>query len=86
MVDYPPWDRATALRDHESAARQPVEPTVDLSTLSPEQKRSVWEYLKRERPELAALIQSPLARPMRDTFDASVHLPRKLVREAIGEH
>lgn len=86
MVEYPSWDRATAWRDHNSAARQPAEPTVDLAILSPEQKRTVWNYLKRHRPELAALIQSPPAQSMRDTFDARVHLPRKLVREALGEH
>lgn len=59
--------------------------TVDLSTLSPPQKRRVWEWLKTHQPDLAALLQDPAFGVFRTTFDSTVHLPRAMVQEALDE-
>lgn len=59
--------------------------TVDLSTLTPPQKRRVWEWLKTHQPDLAELLQDPAIGALRTTFDARVMLPRAMVHEALHE-
>lgn len=61
-------------------------PRLNLSTLSPADKRQVWEYLKRNHPELAALLKQPELQALISTFGATIQLPADVVREALHGH
>jgi len=62
------------------------QPRLNLSTLTPDDKRQVWEHLKRRHPELAALLKQPELQEMIRTFDATIQLPAEVVREALYGH
>lgn len=76
-----PWYRWTDAVGERSSS-DPVE-SADVSALPPDQKRRLWSWLQANRPQLAALLQDPAIGVFRQTFDASVHLPRELVQEAL---
>jgi hypothetical protein len=59
------------------------QPKLNLATLSPDDKRQVWEHLKRRHPELAALLKQPELQALIRTFDATIQLPADVVREAL---
>lgn len=57
----------------------------DPSTLSPPQKRRVWDRIRERDPALADALTSDAVRDLREMFDAKVMLPRDLVMEALDE-
>lgn len=59
------------------------QPRLNLSTLTPADKRQVWEHLKRTQPELAAVLKQPELQALITTFDATIQLPAEVVREAL---
>lgn len=59
--------------------------TFDIATLTPPQKRRLWEWLKANNPGLAELLLDPAIGAFRTTFDARVMLPRAMVQEALDE-
>lgn len=88
-MDYPPYTQETDRAVWDEArriARTPVAPTVDLASLPAEQKRQVWEYLKRQHPQMATLLQSAWVQSIRESFDARVRLPKEMVDEALHGH
>lgn len=88
-MKYPPYTRETdrAVWDEARwAARTPAAPSVDLASLPAEQKRLVWEYLKRNHPQMATLLQSAWVQSIRESFDARVRLPKEMVDEALHGH
>lgn len=74
------WRALTAAADKERARWRAL---VDVSTLNPEQKQRLWANLRQRHPELAATLQEPAVRDLRELFEAAVHLPHELDREAL---
>lgn len=57
----------------EVAKAEPVR-GLNLSQLAPEEKRAKWAEIRRERPELAALLSDPAFQALRETFDADIYI------------
>jgi hypothetical protein len=62
------------------------QPRLNLSILTPADKRQVWAHLKRHHPELAALLKQPELQTLIHQFDATIQLPADKVREALYGH
>lgn len=68
--------------------RTPPAPTavVNLTALSPVEKRRVWEHVKATNPGLAALLLTPAMEQLRQIFgEVAVHLPAEMVKAALHD-
>lgn len=63
----------------------PPEARTNLSALTPEEKRRLWERLKQTDPELADLLRSAYVQQIIREFDAAVMLPASTVHEALHD-
>ncbi|MCA8930222.1 MAG: hypothetical protein KDC18_19360 [Alphaproteobacteria bacterium] len=81
-------ERMTAIQDRivdEERRRWPESPVlVNISSLPPARKRAVWEHLQAQQPAIAAVMQEPAVREMRELFGAAVCLPRDIVKEVLN--
>lgn len=53
---------------------QPTSPRIHLGRLAGDEKRQVWEHLKREHPDVASTIQSDQVQAIRTLFGADIVL------------
>lgn len=66
-------------------ARHQPAATVRLASLAEPKRRAVWNWLRREQPELAAWLSGPEFQALRQAFGASPVLPAETVRRALKE-
>lgn len=66
-------------------ARQRAEqhrPPVNLSTLSPAEKKRVWEHLQTDHPAVATILRDPHLGELRRIFDAMILVDADLLAGA----
>ncbi|MER2527437.1 MAG: hypothetical protein ABTR07_05870 [Candidatus Competibacter denitrificans] len=87
---YPVWDHQRSdlfweqCRQKVAELRERDRQQVNLSTLTPGQKRRVWEYIKIHEPQLAAMLSDTFVQEAMAMFDADVHIDIKIVMAALG--
>ncbi|MCP5197326.1 MAG: hypothetical protein H6974_11150 [Gammaproteobacteria bacterium] len=90
MAEYPVFTAADMHRAWDEAQQRHqalmAKPSVNLSALPAADKRRVWNHLQQIHPEVAALLQDPHVRDIRDTFAADVLISADLLQDLRDEH